>query len=287
MAILCLHYLSFKCFEETGDDMLPNLIHEGYFAFQDYAIAHWQDHLLAFFQASADAAHDGPIVERETSAAFLLFADRYDADLSALTTDQNSSPDCDRFQSVDCYRNMISLWSHAKYVKGLFDDRRDEVSLPSLGRSLKRNRALLEGFSKSIAKSNSDLASLLIFYGDNWFKCSKLSCYYFHEGFATQSARQAHYDRHDRPFRCEEDDCPSATIGFGSLKELDKHKRNMHPGIDKLSSTFARLKNGKNGLAATQKYPCPRCLSKFASRLECRIHMRCHYVNIEPKARGA
>lgn len=284
MTILCLHYLSFECFEETRDpDMLPDLLQEGYFAFQDYAIAHWPDHLLAFFETSADAAHGKSIVEHETSDAFLLFANRFYADLSALPVDQNSFPDCDRFQSFDCFPIMISLWRHAKSFKGLFDDRRDEVSLPSLGRNLKRNRAILEGFLESVTKSGSELATLRIFYGDHWYKCSKLSCYYFHEGFATRSVRQAHYDRHDRPFRCEEEDCPSATIGFGSLKELGKHKRNMHPGIDKLSSTFARLKKGKNGLAAVQKYPCPRCPSKFASRLECRIHMSSRYVKIEPR----
>lgn len=267
--------------------MLPDLIHKGYFAFQDYAIAHWPDHVLAFFQASADATHDGPIVNHETSDAFLLFAYRYGVDLSALPSDQSSFPDCDRFQSVDHDGIMISMWRHAKYIKGLSDDRRDEVSLPSLGTSLKKNRALLETFSKSSGPSNGDLPSLQILYGDNWFKCSRLSCYYFHEGFATQSTRQVHYDRHDRPFRCEEEDCPSATIGFGSSKELDKHKRNMHPGIDKLSSAFARLKKGKNGGVAVLKYPCPRCPLRFATRLECRVHMSSHNPIIRPKDSAA
>lgn len=282
MSVLCLHYLSFECFQEKNEYMLPGFVNEGYFAFQDYAIAHWQDHLLALVQIPVDTIQEGPIVGSETSGAFLLFADRYDADLSAVPSDQNSFPDCNYFQLFDCYQTMISLWRHASYVKGLFDDRRDVVSLSSLGTSLKSNRALLEGFSKSTSISSSDPNSLRMFYGENWFKCSKLSCYYFHEGFAAQSARQAHYDRHDRPFRCEEEDCPSATIGFGSLKEVDKHRRNMHPGIDKLSSTFARLK-GKNGLSAAHKYPCPQCSSRFATRLECRIHMKCHCVAIKPK----
>jgi hypothetical protein len=167
--------------------------------------------------------------------------------------------------------------------KGLFDDRRDNISLPSLGQSLERNRVFLENLSKSIRKDNPEMSSLREYYGNNWYKCSKLSCYYFHEGFQSQAIRQKHFDRHDRPFSCDDEDCVAGRIGFPSLKELEKHKRNMHPGIDKLSSTFARFKKGKNGKTTLSQYPCSLCSENFDSRLECRIHMAAHYGRILPK----
>lgn len=284
MTLLCLHYLTFECFEEQGDvDMRSRFAADGYFAFQDYAVAHWTDHLLAMLKFSNDTSRNQPIDDREASGAFIIFADRFHADLAVLPTDEISFLHCDQFRSLECFPIISAVWRHAKSFKTQFDNRRDEVSLPSLGRSLKKNRKTLEDLTKSVAKNGDTMASLTDFYGAHWFKCSRLSCYFFHEGFDSKSSRQDHYDRHDRPFRCEEEDCPAAAIGFGSLKELDKHKRNMHPGIDKLSSTFARLKKGKNSKVESAKYPCPRCSEKFATRFDCRIHMSSHNVRLMPK----
>jgi hypothetical protein len=284
MTLLCLHYLTFECFEEQGDfDSRSQFAEEGYFAFQDYAVAHWTDHLLALVESAKDNTRNEPIDDRETSGAFIIFADRFHVDLALLQMDETSFPDCDRFWSLECFHIMSTIWRHAKSFRAHIDDRRDEASLPSLGRSLKKNRKALEDLTRSAAKNGDKMATLKDLYGAQWFKCSRLSCYYFHEGFDSESLRQAHYDRHDRPFRCEEEDCPAAAFGFGSLKELDKHKRNMHPGIGKLSSTFARLKKGKNSKAESAKCPCPRCPKKFSSRVDCRIHMSSHNLKLEPK----
>ncbi len=195
-------------------------------------------------------------------------------------------PECGIFSPPDCFPHMELIWRHAKSFKALCDDRLDSVSLPSLGRSLQRNRKVLEDLSKSAAKRSVEMSSLKELYGENWFKCRKLSCFYFHEGFDSRAARQSHFDRHDRPFSCEEEDCPAARIGFASLREMEKHKRNMHPGIDKLSSTFARLKKNKDDPAALQKYPCPRCPLKFITRLERRRHMIVHNPQLYPRPIG-
>ncbi|KAN0113190.1 NACHT domain containing protein [Hyaloscypha variabilis] len=280
MTLLCLNYLTFECFEEEGDvDMRSGFANDGSFAFQDYAVAHWTDHLLALLESPNDTSRNQQIDERETSGAFIIFADRFAADLVDISVGGTSFLDSDQFRSLTCFPIISALWRHAKTSKALVDNRCDEVNLPSLGRILKQNRKALE----DLAKNRGETATLTYFYGPHWFKCSRLSCYFFHEGFNSESSRQDHYDRHDRPFRCDQEDCPGAAIGFGSLKELDKHKRNMHPGADKLSSTFARLKKGKNSKEAWAKYPCPRCTEKFRTRFDCRVHMSSHQAILMPK----
>ncbi|OCL11999.1 hypothetical protein AOQ84DRAFT_421718 [Glonium stellatum] len=219
MMLPCLHYLTFECFEEhEGDDKRSWFAVEGYYAFQDYAVAHWADHLVALLEPSRDTSINQLDDHKAISGAFVIFTDRFHADLAVSSFDENSSLNCDQFQSLECFPIICTLWTHVKSFKTLLDDRRDEVSLPSLGRTLRKNRKILEDISKSVAENTNEMAALQSFYGAHWFKCSKLSCYYFHEGFGSEFSRQAHYDRHDRPFRYEEDNCPAAAIGFGSLK---------------------------------------------------------------------
>lgn len=153
----------------------------------------------------------------------------------------------------------MSLWEHSTNYKALTDDRKDKVSRGKLGKALEINRPLSEATPTTSTNAIMDTHSLENFYGSNWFKCSRLSCYYFHEGFAPHRDRQSHYDRHDRPFSCDDDDRPSSKIGFGSLKEFEKHRRNMHPGKGKLTPTFKRLKQlGRPGVEVT-KNTCSEC----------------------------
>ena len=283
MSALCLNYLTFECFEEHIDtDQLIEFGREGYFAFQDYAIAQWADHLSAWIKSLNEEIQDKSNIEKQISDIVLIFGDRFRTDLAALEIDQDLMLQCDQLQSLDCSPTIAVVWKHIKAFKTLQQDQQDKVSLLSLGKALEMSRSILEGLSTLASKGNAEAHSLLSLYGENWFKCSRLSCYYFHEGFPSWSSRQGHYDRHDRPFRCEEEDCPAGAIGFASLKELEKHKRNMHPGIGKLSSTFARLKKMTAAEALLERYPCPVCPAKFPTRVDCRIHMRIHNRNITP-----
>jgi hypothetical protein len=284
---LCLHYLSLECFEERPDAVTRSrFAEEGYFAFQDYAVVHWIDHFLALLNPTEMICSGQPGDDRETSDACVIFGGRYGADLLRPTKDETSFPDRDRYTGLECFLTLCTIWSHAKTSRAFVDDRRDEVSLPSLRRSFKDNRKALEDLFRKSKDKRDKMATLNVLYGTKWFKCSKLSCYYFHEGFNSESSRGDHYNRHERPFRCEEEDCPAAVVGFGSLKELEKHKRNMHPGIDKLSATFARLKKGRNSKVDIAKYPCPRCSKSFSTRLECRLHMSIHNPKLAPKGAG-
>ncbi|KAK4442832.1 NACHT domain-containing protein [Podospora aff. communis PSN243] len=293
MASLCLLYLDFPCFaEDCSDDQRAQRVAEGCYSFQDYAIAHWPDHVSAVANRVDSTI---PSQQPETPFrleedwmfdALLYFGFRYQVDIETATpTSAGSSPmppglakfDTPRFSVLICL-----LWNHVRSVRARTGDSRDKVSLPSLENTLKANRQALEAvWGERSARSRR----VVTIYGEKWFKCRQLSCYYFHEGFPSDTLRKDHYSRHDRPFRCEDEGCPGSIAGFASLNELEKHKRNMHPGFDRLSSTFARLKKGQGGNGREPKYPCPRpgCTQKFETRVDCRGHLMSHIQRILPK----
>ncbi|KAI1657699.1 hypothetical protein F4813DRAFT_389436 [Daldinia decipiens] len=241
------------------------------------------DHFLAMLSTSKTSTREWFAESTETSNALTIFADRFHADLAASSTVSKTPPDYSLFSSLGYFPAMTMIWKHAEPRRLLIDNRRDDISLVSLGKSIGRNRHVFEEYVESITDDRAEMTALEKSYGPNWFKCRKVSCYYFHEGFNSRASRQQHYDRHERPFKCDEENCPAAWIGFGSLKELEKHKRNVHPGIDKLSSTFAKFKRGSKGQAVLLNYLCPRCPLKFATRLECRSYMTLYNPKIHPK----
>ena len=84
--MLCLLYLDFLRFAEAySDDQRAKSADKGCFAFQDYAVAHWADHVLAVTnRAGPKGAIQDPALGEEDLMldAFLYFGLRYQADLA-------------------------------------------------------------------------------------------------------------------------------------------------------------------------------------------------------------
>jgi hypothetical protein len=66
-------------------------------------------------------------------------------------------------------------------------------------------------------------------YGENLFKCNRLSCQYFAQGFQSADDRDKHVGKHIRPFRCRDENCTGFTFGLASEREYAKHMKNTHP----------------------------------------------------------
>lgn len=62
------------------------------------------------------------------------------------------------------------------------------------------------------------------------YKCHKPWCDFFLAGFETEKDRTQHTARHDRPFRCAEEDCFGLEIGFETKAQLDQHQKDHHAG---------------------------------------------------------
>jgi hypothetical protein len=148
------------------------------------------------------------------------------------------------------------------------------------------------------------------FYGMNWFKCPRVSCIYYYQGFRTANQLEHHTNKHTRPYQCTVVGCHMAIFGCTTKDELRKHLVMTHglyipddemdepeypdppkekpksstakPGgkrftCDECDATFTRshnLKNHKRTHAGVKPYACSSCGIRFTRKPDCDRHER-------------
>jgi uncharacterized Zn-finger protein len=137
---------------------------------------------------------------------------------------------------------------------------------------VKRNRKLLEDTTASKTLDSREQSALLRFYGKKRYKCPKVICFDFHEGFTDAKSRDLHIKRHERPFRCTFDDCSIAEFGFGTSKELEKHERLFHPNLENQGISFEAPKT----IVSKTPWKCSMCPKRFTRGFHMRNHVRAH-----------
>lgn len=272
MTVLCLQYLSFECFDQhcsVTSRRASSL--QGDMAFQDYAVAHWCDHIIQLVDISTKQS-TYIISHNELSVAVEDFSTQFEEDLAASPMTHGRVPD--PIANFPCSALLGVLWTHSNTVQAQKDDRADIVSLSSLAYSLAENRKAIEEAVVSSHSNRNKVQQLETFYGKNFFKCPRRTCYFFHQGFDSARRREDHNDHHERPFRCPENDCPAQTFGFTSQKELDKHQKRIRPGASDGPPRFARLKRAKMEGDGSSSLRCALCHQYFSRRYELRRHLR-------------
>jgi Zinc finger, C2H2 type len=276
LTALCLQYLTFECFDQyVSQEKLADYAIKGYFAFQDYAIANWSHHFCAMVKAGQHLFPVQPDAEdaiKQLEDALDYFVSIYE-DVFQGKAVNPSEKACEAFKQRNSYRSLQSVWSHVYRHQEKGFEARDDVSLKALSKALIRNRKLLEELKPSVNSIFSGKNDLNTFYGDKRYKCPKLTCFHFHEGFKDAESRLLHINRHDRPFRCTFPDCSIAEFGFGSSKDLDKHTKTFHPEVDHQAVTFAVANT-----VPAQKRPwaCHMCDKRFTRNLHLLSHIRNH-----------
>jgi ankyrin repeat protein len=91
---------------------------------------------------------------------------------------------------------------------------------------ISRARASIEQFSVVPFFENREL--FLSAYGIAVYKCPILTCPHFGNGFTTRNLRDAHYQRHERLFKCEHEECDYSAFGFPTKATLARHVRLCH-----------------------------------------------------------
>jgi hypothetical protein len=228
LAILCLNYLTFPCFdveEVTDEQEMKTLILEGHLAFQDYAVAKWFHHINAliyrgeeFTQMQATMLRDNQLERLE--CALEDFINCYHREDWTSIVVEDCKANCVPFQSWPLYGNLVSLTSHIYTFQQKGFEARHQISIKNLGRALDRNRKLLEDLPSKL--DNDELAEFHNFYdGEKLYKCTKITCRYFSEGFKDAKTRKKHVNIHERPFHCDVPDCLGAE-GFANQGDLQK-----------------------------------------------------------------
>jgi len=185
---------------------------------------------------------------------------------------------CQAFAGTSLHPQLIELWTHVcKHQNGDYKERH-KVSLPKLGESLEAIRTQIEELaaSSSRQRDNDRSEKLTRFYGENHYKCQRVACDYFHEGFGSKTALKNHSDRHDRPFQCSVERCSINSFGFSTNKDKDKHIRFYHPEISDQPARF-QLEQAETKQTAEAKFECEICHKRFTRHSIKKDHVDAHY----------
>lgn len=263
IALLCMRYLVFECFDhDLAFDELREYILDGSYAFQEYAALHWVDHLESI--SSDDRLH----LENLASIIDDYTAKYRESDREQDELLQSSMLDPESSPSGSLQETVLRL------VKETRTTRLNEEGLSALGalgNIMSSVRIAMEQLAGTL--SSADMAKeLKTYYGQNWFKCPKHACFYFHEGFLSAKLRDRHVERHERPFCCTETGCSRVQIGFSSEKELKKHMLVTHPDPGALSWKFTKVKKPK----PRRLFQCTLCSKEYTRSTSLRQHLRIH-----------
>ncbi|TLD33782.1 hypothetical protein PspLS_00694 [Pyricularia sp. CBS 133598] len=290
MSLLCLQYLTFDCnFDPEYQPALEKV--EGQTAFQDYAAAHWTDHVLKTVEvAESEAGTDGTCLPYEDMTDVVnTLRDIYWSDIATISKGFKP-PSSNSLSRLGLPETFDIIWEIAQQAKSLrgTGDPDDAIHPSTLEIATKISRGALE--SKASQSSPHEKRILAEYYGENIFKCPRRTCYYFHEGFKTRKDLKSHSSRHEKPFQFTEPDCDLRAYGFASIKELKKHCGIWHPGIDKLSMSFPRPpKDSQPRKVAELKHVCSfeGCTQAFPRESILRCHARSHALNAQSQRKIA
>ena len=266
LTMLCLRYLNFDCFDpDLPQETLEGYLMKGYYAFQDYAVLHWVDHL----EASLDYLQtDVPADPDDIGSAIIDFYDAYiPREVSGVGPPQELRDRFDRIKDVKYFEKLILLLSHTRKFRA---SEEQLLALGDLGDSISKSRSLLEDLSCQRSLTEDEKTRLERYYGLSWYKCPRHACFHFHEGFPDATRRDNHVNRHEKPYCCAEPSCLRKYLGFSKEKDLKKHMAIDHPDPAAFAWRFPKEKK------PPPKHTCTICSKDFARGNNLRTHMRTH-----------
>ena len=262
---MCVNYLSFPCFNIDGYDAnLPIYVSLGYYGFFDYAYAYWSRHLDACLRLPR--LKD---VLEELCEATEAFIDMHWTEPQTKTTVPR--PFVERWNPLENNGNLDRLVSAAwlaqrQLIPSTKPDMEKQVL--SLHQLVARVRTSIEEARATTSKPDRFRSM----YGSNIFRCPRVNCVRFYNGFASKQLRDDHVPKHERSFFCSFSGCAMATLGCATLKELHKHETEYHGTInlDDDELEYPELPVEKTS------FQCTQCDAKFTRNNNLKIHMKKH-----------
>lgn len=252
LTVLCLRYLAFEGFNPDTQEksMVKNLI-EGYYAFADYAVLHWVDHLESSIEflsrASERSAYD------DLQSAINGFYTTYGAGETKKPDVPNDLEEkCSRVFDPECTIQCLLIITNARISRKTDDQ---WGGLGKTGKALARIRSSLESLADSPTLELETKLRLVGYYGSKWFKCPKHSCLFFHEGFNTAEKRDEHVLAHlqvmeSQQSTAEEDDACFDSDSVSAKSSRDESVFSVG-GTSQISSRSS-IRNEVNRLATEE-----------------------------------
>ncbi|RYN16465.1 hypothetical protein AA0112_g12495 [Alternaria arborescens] len=280
LATLCMQYLTFPCFDvDNPDDVVQRRRYalDGSLAFQDYAIAKWFHHINAWVASGTKFLEEAQDQVALLSAIFNAMEDfmtRYSEVDWAKGLVDDCKTKCRVFEHLGLYEHVVQLTSHIYTFQQKGFDASHKISISDLSEALDRNRKMLEEFHKAKpGPTAEEKTAYSKFYNEKRrYKCTRITCRYFSEGFKDEKSRERHVNIHERPYQCEIPDCVGAE-GFVNEKDLEKHTRTFHPDKSDLAETFISAIAPKRG---NTNHACSICGKTFSRSYHRRDHELSH-----------
>ena len=196
---------------------------------QDYAVAHWYDHIQSCLDMTASADLSKPLQILHSSLVVFL-SRRWDESTEQSKGNKKVPAKIaqklrllkdPRFQQV-----FLKLTRFQVACESLPADSR--IPFLNFSTQVRRARIFLECEQPQLRFSK--LHPLEQYYGPRFslFKCSRENCLHFAEGFQSLAERDKHELKHERPFTCPEAACLQSSIGFPSQRDLQSHIKSQH-----------------------------------------------------------
>ncbi|KAH8687413.1 hypothetical protein BGZ60DRAFT_363661, partial [Tricladium varicosporioides] len=225
LARLCLGYLNFRCFRsDIPESETRDFVLKGYYSFLEYAAMHWVDHLE---ELAPNGNYTEPFASIEDPIQEFLqnFWEKpgcRTAGSSELRMKLSHFKTCEFFNQLI---KAVHTWKRLQETYGT--DGIDPESV-ELNERISKMRIVIEKTFSSSEGNDTLERSLVAFYGPELFKCPRVSCKHFIDGFSTEEDRNQHLQKHKRSFICTYPGCPFGTIGFNSARDLNRHFASSH-----------------------------------------------------------
>ncbi|RYP05725.1 hypothetical protein DL765_009750 [Monosporascus sp. GIB2] len=278
LSILSLAYLNLPQMEiERNEEDIRSDLVRGAYAFYDYTSACWAMHLP---NAISELKAGGKLTDlQETLETFI---------------ELHWSPTHKVLQDTKRIQNSLAPIKSSKYINDITQavawaqkqsSRHGQGPKPDEALNLsvltEEVRSVLERMLNP-SLLDTDAQSLRHFYGKNWFKCPRVNCHCYHNGFSTAEEREQHINKHERPFLCIVSGCPTEVFGFVTQNELKRHLFECH-AIDMFDDTEEagypdpiKPKTANNTAKEAATFECSLCDKKFTRNHNLKNHMRVH-----------
>jgi ankyrin repeat protein len=227
---LCLGYLTFPHLDESQlDTEIKALALKGAYSFLDYAGIYWMCHLEEW-------ARNTDIADPSIIDLLRRFLQEYWAVSMSKSTASSVRTTFALFAKLDIFVPLLSAVSTWKEQCDTYGTNVLSSDTLKLVDRISRVRAIIEKILIESAGNNGLEQTLYAFYGANLYKCSRLSCRFFEDGFPTAAQRDNHLKKHLRAFTCTQSSCPYAIVGFKTRKELERHASASHSEFNGVST---------------------------------------------------
>lgn len=265
MGSLCLSYMNLPAFM---DSITSSSASQGDYGLMDYAVIYWIKHLDGvIWEASRRMARaklqdshrtqaisqeqDNSIVypflrEEDYPRAMFPFAEALGVFVDEHWTEPKISLEVSSrnkkklqvFEDRDFYERLEQIYVFTRKQLHSFGAlKKDEISTDIFDIVREVREEIEKVFTNAKDKSSKD--SIFEKYGENLFKCPRLSCRSFTSGFPTADERDQHVTRHDLPLRCNYKDCITGfEIGFANQTQYKRHMKNYHPSTSSQHEQF-------------------------------------------------